>query len=212
MPVRLKLFNPRGSLVQETQHTLSAQGSFETSVQTSASAATGDYRYEMYTGSNVFLTSYKVSVEDFVPDRLRVNLTPSVETASPGETIDYTVQAMNFFGPPAAGRNWEFEGVFTVVPYVSKNFPDFQFRDDAASNNLGDPFVATGRTEADGTAAVSLDIPTGLTTSGILRARGRVAVFGRCTRRRRRWYIRNRISSDSVTPARTMWPRTRPKR
>ena len=32
MPVRLKLFNPRGSLVQETQHTLSAQGSFETSV------------------------------------------------------------------------------------------------------------------------------------------------------------------------------------
>ena len=64
-----------------------------------------------------------------------------------------------------------------MVPYVSKNFPDFQFRDDAASNNLGDPFVATGRTENDGTAAISMTIPDGLTTSGILRARARVAVF-----------------------------------
>lgn len=177
MPVRLKLFSPRGSLVQETQHTLNDQGSFESSFQTSTSAATGDYRYELYTGSNVFLTSYKVSVEDFVPDRLRVNLTPTLETASLGETIEYSIQATNFFGPPAAGRNWEFEGAFTVVPYVSKNFPDFAFRDDAAANNVGEPVVATGRTESDGTATVSMTIPDGLSTSGIIRARGRVGVF-----------------------------------
>ncbi len=177
MPVRLKLFNPRGSIVQETQHTLNAQGAFESSFPTTTAASTGDYRYELYTGSNVFLTSYKVSVEDFVPDRLRVSLTPTLETARPGETVDYTVQATNFFGPPAAGRNWEFEGAFTVVPYLSKNFPEFVFRDDAAANNVGDPFVATGRTESDGTAAISMTIPEGLSTSGIIRARGRVAVF-----------------------------------
>jgi len=177
LPVRLKLFSPRGSLLQETQHLLNAEGSFETSVTTTTSSTTGEYRYELYTGSNVFLTSYKVSVEDFVPDRLRVNLAPSAETAKPGETIRYTMQALNFFGPPAAGRSWEFEGVLTVVPYSSKRYPDFRFWDDAARDAVGDPFVATGRTDEEGRAVVEYTIPAGATTTGILRARGRIGVF-----------------------------------
>lgn len=177
MPVHLKLFSPRGSLLQETQHVLNQEGSFETSTPTATSSATGDYRYDLYTGSGMFLTTYKVSVEDFVPDRLRVNLTPSTETAALGETISYTIQATNFFGPPAADRNWEFEGVFTVLPYTSKRYPEFRFWDDAARNAVGDPFVETGRTDAQGNAEVDFPIPTGLTTTGILRARGRVGVF-----------------------------------
>lgn len=177
LPVRLKLFSPRGTLLQETQHTLSADGSFETSTQTGPSAATGEYRYELYTGSNLFLTSYKVSVEDFVPDRLRVTLTPSLEQARLGQTIAYTVQAMNFFGPPAAGRTWEFEGVFTVMPYRSPRYPEFRFWDDAASNSVGEPFIVNGRTDEAGRAQVSFPIPENLTATGILRARGRVGVF-----------------------------------
>lgn len=177
MPVHLKLYTPRGALLQETQHSLNQHGAFETSFQTSGSASTGEYRFELYTGSGMFLASYKVSVEDFVPDRLRVNLTASAETARPGETIDYTVQALNFFGPPAAGRNWEFEGAFTVVPFMSKRFPEFRFRDDAAAVNVGEPFVATGRTDEEGGAVVSMTIPQGLSTPGVLRARGRIAVF-----------------------------------
>ncbi len=177
MPVHLKLFSPRGALLQETQHILNQEGSFETSTGTSSSSATGDYRYELYTGSGIFLTTYRVSVEDFVPDRLRVNLNPSVEKAKPGETVEYTVQATNFFGPPAADRNWEFEGVFTVVPFTSKRFPEFRFWDDAANNTVGDPFVVNGRTDAEGGAVVEFPIPPGLTTTGLLRARGRVGVF-----------------------------------
>ncbi len=106
LPVRLKVFNPRGTLLGETQHLLNAEGSFELSTPIAPAAATGDYRYELYTGSDLFLASYKVSVEDFVPDRLRVSLAPSLDRARPGQTIRYTMQATNFFGPPAAGRNW----------------------------------------------------------------------------------------------------------
>jgi len=177
MPVRLKVLNPQGTLVQETQHTLNPEGSFETAVPTHAASLTGEYRFELYTGNGLFLTSYKVSLEEFVPDRLRVVLTPSVEEARPGETIRYAVQATNFFGPPAAGRTWEFEGSFVALPYVSKAFPEFRFSDDAAPPYRGEPVVLNGKTDDEGKAQCAFELPRDLTATGVLKAKGRIAVF-----------------------------------
>ncbi len=177
MPVRVKFYSPRGTVVSEQQYALNEEGSFETSYQTPPTAATGEYRLELYTGNNTFLSSYKVSVEDFVPDRLRLTLNASQETARPGETIKYDLLALNFFGPPAAGRNWEFEGSFDVIPYVSKRFPAFRFYDDAAKNYSANPEVYTGKTDEQGKAAIEFAMPEDLTSSGLLRGKGRVAVF-----------------------------------
>ena len=177
MPVRTKIFSPQGTMIQESQFSLNEQGSFESSYQTLMTALSGEYRIDLLTGTNGFLASYKVSVEDFVPDRLRVNLSASTETARPGETIVYDLQAFNFFGPPAAGRNWEFEGSFTIIPFQSKTFPDFRFADDGVKNVSINPQVFTGKTDDNGRARMQFQLPTGLTSSGLLRARGRVAVF-----------------------------------
>jgi hypothetical protein len=116
-------------------------------------------------------------VEDFVPDRLRLSLTPSADKAAPGEKIVYTLQAFNFFGPPAAGRNWEFEGTFQVMPFVSKAFPEFRFRDDAARDYSSNPEIMQGTTDNDGKATIPFAMPKELTSTGVLRARARTAVF-----------------------------------
>lgn len=177
MPIRMKIFSPRGTLLRESQHTLNDAGSFETSYRTAGVAQTGECRIDLYTGNNLFLTSYKVSVEDFVPDRLRVSLKASAEKAKPRETITYELQAFNFFGPPAAGRSYEFEGSFAVIPYRSKNFPAFRFYDDAASNYSGAPDIFTGKTDEEGKATVAFTLPERLTSTGLLRAHARVGVF-----------------------------------
>jgi len=177
IPMRLKIFNPQGVLVEEQQHTLNEEGSFETKYKTQMTALSGEYRFEVYTGNNVFLSSYKVSVEDFIPDRLRLNLVASHEKARPGDKIRYELTALNFFGPPAAGRNWEFEGSFSILPYQSNNFPEFRFYDDAASNYSASPDVFTGKTDENGKATIDFVMPKNLTSTGLLRARARVAVF-----------------------------------
>ena len=177
MPVRLKVFSPQGTMLQESQHTLNEQGSFETSFQTQATSLTGTFRFELYTGNSLYLASYGVSVEDFVPDRLKVKLTASAEKAAPGQKIKYDLEALNFFGPPAAGRNYEFEGSFSIVPYVSKTFPSFRFSDDAATNYQGKPEVYTGKTDQEGKASIEFPLPDALTSTGLLRARGRIGVF-----------------------------------
>ena len=177
MPVRLTIFNPRGTAVSENQFTLNEQGSFASSYQTQPGALSGVYRLELATGTGTYLASSSVSVEDFVPDRLRLNLTPSTESARPGETITYDLQAFNFFGPPAAGRKWEFEGSFTAIPYRSKNFPDFRFADDAAKLGERNPVVSAGTTDENGKARFTFDVPEDVASSGLLRARAKVAVF-----------------------------------
>jgi alpha-2-macroglobulin len=177
MPVRLTVINPQGTTVSEQQTTLNDHGSFEAFYQTQPSSLTGEYRAELYTGNNLFLTSYRFSVEDFVPDRLKVSLTASTDVARPGDKIRYAVQALNFFGPPAAGRHWEFEGSFDVLPYRSKNFPDFRFYDDAATVTRENPEVFDGTTDAEGMAKVEFEVPRNVTSPGLLRGKGRVAVF-----------------------------------
>ncbi|HMK38107.1 MAG TPA: MG2 domain-containing protein, partial [Bacteroidota bacterium] len=177
MPVKVRISSPRGLVVSEQQYALNEEGSFETSWQTQPTSPTGDYRMELYTGNSTFLTSYRVSVEDFVPDRLRLTLTASQENARPGDRIRYDLLALNFFGPPASGRNWEFEGSFDALPYVSKRFPAFRFFDAAAKNYSANPVTYTGKTDEQGRATVEFAMPKDLTSTGLLRGKGRVAVF-----------------------------------
>ncbi len=177
IPVRLKVINPRGTQVTEIQKTLNEAGSFETEYQTSATAPTGTYSFQLYTGNNIYLSSYSVSVEDFIPDRLKISMESSKEEVNIGETVNYNFEALNFFGPPAAGRNWEFEGTLYHIPYYSKRFSDFRFSDDAARPSSLSPVLASGTTDDNGKGTVEWKIPEDLISKGIMEAQGRIAVF-----------------------------------
>ena len=177
MPVRLRISNPQGRVVQEQQLVLNDQASFEASYQTTATSLTGEYRLEVLSGTDQNLTSYRVSVEDFVPDRLNVSLEPSAGDVGPGESIQYQLTALQFFGPPAAGSPWEFEGSFENVPYTSRAFPEFRFANDAAPEFTANPEVKTGKTDSQGKAQITFAIPGVLSSRGLLLARARVAVF-----------------------------------
>ncbi|HTX99292.1 MAG TPA: MG2 domain-containing protein, partial [Bacteroidota bacterium] len=177
MPVRLKVINPRGSTVGDQQLTLNADGAFETSFATRANSLTGEYHCELYAGNGAYLASYKASVEEFMPDRLRVNLTPSAERAKAGASIQYQLSAHNFFGPPAAGKSWQFEGSFDPMPYVSKAYPAFRFSNDAIKPKAMEPVQEEGKTDQNGAASFTVTVPGDLQTQGTMRLRGRVAVF-----------------------------------
>ncbi|HEX9614454.1 MAG TPA: MG2 domain-containing protein, partial [Bacteroidota bacterium] len=178
LPVKVRILNPKGSLVSEQQRTLNGQGSFEISYQTTLQTSlTGDYSVGLYTGDDGYLATMNVSVEDFVPDRLKVNLRASAETAKPGETVRFEFQAFNFFGPPAAGRNFEFGGTFEHIPFRSKRFPDFRFFDSGVQNFSASPVVDDGTTDEEGRGTAEFEIPKNVTSTGLIRARGRVGVF-----------------------------------
>ncbi len=177
MPVMIKVSNPRGTKVSEIRRILNEEGSFEIQYPTQPTALTGEYRFDLYTGNDLFLSTYLTSVEEFVPDRMRLNLKPSKEIAEPGEEVTFSLQALNFFGPPAAGRKYELEDKFEVIPFVSKAYPEYRFADDAVKKGPEDVHVNDGETDQEGMAQITVGIPKDVASPGLLSLRGKVAVF-----------------------------------
>ncbi len=177
LPMRVRIFTPKGSLFQEHLPTLDDEGTFEVRLPTTTSFLTGPWRFDLLTGTEEYLSSYTVNLEDFVPDRLKVLLTASQSTATPGDRIDFNGEALNFFGPPAAGRSYEFEARLSDAPFRSKQFPEFRFDDESAAPYEDTPVVEEGKTDQQGKMEERFDVPRGIRARGTLLARGRLGVF-----------------------------------
>ncbi|MEJ7659945.1 MAG: hypothetical protein WKG07_10130 [Hymenobacter sp.] len=68
-----------------------------------------------------------VSVEEFIPDRLKVTVTAAPAVLRPAQTVMATILAQNLFGPPAAGRKFEVEFSLKGRSFHPKNYPDYTF-------------------------------------------------------------------------------------
>src|SRR5688572_33258803 len=105
----MKFLMTNGKELKTFRKNLDEQGSTEGNVDIATSAITGSYTLEVYTSNDVLLTSKNFSIEEFVPDRIRVNTKLDKESLRPGETAILNLTALNFFGPPASNRNYETE-------------------------------------------------------------------------------------------------------
>jgi uncharacterized protein YfaS (alpha-2-macroglobulin family) len=88
---------------------------------------TGLYSLEVLTGNDVLLTSKQVSVEEFIPDRLKVTVTAAPAVLRPAQTVTATVAAQNLFGPPAAGRKFEVEFSLKEKYFSAPKYPEYNF-------------------------------------------------------------------------------------
>jgi hypothetical protein len=109
LPVKVKFLLPNGKELKTFRKNLNAQGSMEGSVDISGSAITGSYLLEVYNGNDVLLSSKNFMIEEFVPDRIKVNTVLDKLVLLPGDATTLNITALNFFGPPAANRNYECE-------------------------------------------------------------------------------------------------------
>jgi uncharacterized protein YfaS (alpha-2-macroglobulin family) len=75
---------------------LNEEGSLEGNIDIATSAITGSYTLEVYTSNDVLLTSKNFSIEEFVPDRIRVNAKLDKTFLRPGESANLSINAMNF--------------------------------------------------------------------------------------------------------------------
>ena len=107
MPVRLSIVAPNGKKIKTFRKTLSTQGDFDVSYELSASAMTGGYTAQLHTSNNVFLASTKISVEEFMPDRIKVDLSTNLDSMLLSDVFEGDAVATNLFGPPAANRNYQ---------------------------------------------------------------------------------------------------------
>lgn len=123
MPLKMKFLMPNGKELKSFRKSLNEEGSVEGSVDISTAAITGSYTLEVYTSNDILLAAKNFSIEEFVPDRIRVNVKLDKPALRPGESTSLAINAMNFFGPPAANRNYETEIQVRQKYFAPENSP-----------------------------------------------------------------------------------------
>ncbi len=127
MPVKLQLTMPNGKEFATNKKILNSEGACETAFDIPPTALTGTYTLNVYTGNDVLLNSYPLSIEDFIPDRIKSTLALDKTEYSPGDTIMGNLQVDNLFGTPAAGRNFDAELNIDKKDFQVPSFPDYSF-------------------------------------------------------------------------------------
>lgn len=175
MPVKLKLLMPNGKECSSQRKVLNDQGSAEMAYSIPPTAITGPYTLQVFTGNDVLLNSYYISVEDFMPDRIKVDMKLNKERYAAGDSLMAAVVANNLFGTPATGRNYEWELNLNKVDFQPKGYDSYDF-------SLQKQFdfstvFHSGTTDAEGHVSEGMTLPSDIAESGMLKGNAHATVF-----------------------------------
>ncbi|MFN8293301.1 MAG: MG2 domain-containing protein [Chitinophagales bacterium] len=176
IPVKMSFKLPNGQVLKSQKKTLNKQGSFEVAYELPANAITGSYLFELFTPNDVLLASKSILVEEFMPDKIRVISKLAQTELTEKDTIKLQVEAQNFFGTPAAERNYEVELQYNFQTFNPKKFPNYDF----SLSNLEEYFQSITRqgiTNNSGSFSEVFEMPTNITNQGIVKANLFTTVF-----------------------------------
>ncbi len=176
VPVKLKLLLPNGKELKSFRKTTNEQGGVEGNVAISVAAITGSYTLEVYSSNDVLLATKNFMVEEFVPDRIKVSAKLDKPFLKPGDNSVLSINAINFFGPPAANRKYETEIQVRQKSFSSKKFSAYDFTL-ANQTQFYDKEVKEGTTDDLGNASINYNVPALYANTGLLQAGFYATVF-----------------------------------
>jgi uncharacterized protein YfaS (alpha-2-macroglobulin family) len=177
LPVRLKFLLPNGKEMKTFRKTLNSQGAISGDVDIPVSAITGSYSLEVYTSNDVLLTTQPFRIEEFVPDRIKVTAKIDKPFLNTGGEAKIDISAVNFFGPPAANRNYECEIQVKQRDFKPKDHRNYDFSLSAQNSTSFDKAVQEGKTDEQGKASEKYTVPDFFRNIGLLQATFYTTVF-----------------------------------
>jgi uncharacterized protein YfaS (alpha-2-macroglobulin family) len=177
IPVIVKIIAPTGKVFEEYKKELNSQGSFELAVNIPDYAQTGEYVAEVYSGAKKIIGAYRFSVEEFVPDKIRVMLSKDKEDHFPGDAAKIKIDAEYLFGSKAANLKYEVDMHLRHVAYRSKSFKDFDFTSSSEEDTEIENVQKDGFLDENGHAEFDFDIPDDIKSKGIVKGYAFVSVF-----------------------------------
>ena len=176
LPVKLKFLLPNGKELKTFRKSLNEQGSLEGSVDIAVSAITGSYSLEVYTSNDVLLATQPFRIEEFVPDRIKVTARLDKPYLEAGDAAQLSIHAVNFFGPPAANRNYEYEAQTKQKTFNPKNYGRYDFSL-ANQSTMFNKDNREGKTDEEGNAIEKYEVPEMYKNLGLLQTTFYATVF-----------------------------------
>lgn len=175
IPVKIRLLLPNGKEYKTFLKQTNAQGAVELSIPTDKSSITGSYVVEVQNANDVLLASRNISIEEFMPDRIKVDVKSNKEFYQNGDFIDISATALNLFGPPASNRNYQMELKLKRKRFEPKEYKNYIF--DIQDNTNFEDITREGVTNESGLAQERFQVPATYANMGVLEAKAYVTVF-----------------------------------
>ncbi len=176
LPLKMKFLMPNGKELKTFRKSVDEEGTLDGSVDIPEAAVTGSYTLEVYTSNDVLLGSKPFRIEEFVPDRIKVTAKLDKPVLEAGQTTNLSIDAVNFFGPPAADRNYECEIQLKQAVFSPKDHNAYDFGL-ANANTFFDKINREGKTDDKGKASESFVVPEMYKNIGKLKATFYATVF-----------------------------------
>ncbi|MBB5865659.1 alpha-2-macroglobulin [Xanthomonas sp. 3058] len=130
-PVFLRLKQPDGKTFRETKLQPGEQGYFEFTQQIPADAPTGRWQVEFRTdpASKDAVQGMTVRVEEFLPERMKLDLDSTQKTLSAGQPFKLVANAAYLYGAPADGNRFTAKLAVSVEQHPLESLPGWFFGD-----------------------------------------------------------------------------------
>ncbi|KFN44672.1 hypothetical protein N789_01280 [Arenimonas oryziterrae DSM 21050 = YC6267] len=160
-PLFLSLKQPDGKVFIESQLTPREAGYFEWQQALPPDAPTGNWQVEFRTapGAGDVVQGMKLHIEEFLPERMKLDLNSAQATIKPGEALKLDVTAAYLYGAPASENRFTARmGVVTEQHPVEK-YPDHFFGDPTLSLPKKPEDVIDTALDAQGKLSYALKLP-----------------------------------------------------
>ena len=162
-PVLFRIVSSRGLEMARGSATLSGEGGADFSFALPKSAPTGTYyaHLEIPGQKGTEIGQVEFSVEDFVPPRLEVQVTPKAESLLAGSTLPVNLSGQYLFGAPGSDLKFELGYKATPKAFTPTGWDGYVFGDMERefTSQLNLKYI-TGELKADGTIDVDFKAPS----------------------------------------------------
>ncbi|BCS89471.1 alpha-2-macroglobulin family protein [Pseudodesulfovibrio sediminis] len=174
MPLVLSQKDPKGREIRKIKLTADAHGISDINIPVPEFALTGGYSLSLSVGEKVVGT-YEFNVEEFIPDRIKVEIETGVEAFEPGQSISAEVKSHYLFGPPAANLPVSTRAVLKAIPFTSSKYPGYSFGDSDRTFQPQEFYAKESSLDGAGNGSFSIQIPNKLMPPSALEA----VIYGR---------------------------------
>jgi len=134
-PLFLSLKQPDGKVFIESQLTPREAGYFEWQQTVPVDAPTGRWQVEFRTapGAGEVVQGMNLRIEEFLPERMKLDLDSAQATIKPGEPLNLKVDAAYLYGAPAAGNRFTARLGLLAEQHPVEKYPNHFFGDPTIS-------------------------------------------------------------------------------
>ncbi len=170
LPVNVTIRDGSGSQVAKLTAKLQDFGMATFTFPIPEDITTGMLNVELGLENGVHLANTTIKVEEFIPNKIKVEVRPAKKTTAPGEQLAFEVAVRQLFGAPGANLKVHTAVQLSALEYTNKNWKGYQFSDPTRQFNGEDLKVPSGTTDSAGNFDVQLPVPISMLPPSMLQA------------------------------------------